>query len=255
MLEHEYETMRKVEDSHWWYQLLRDMTVRATADALPPDKCARLLDAGCGTGGTMQALREHSPCWELHGVDVSPLALEHTRRRGFLHVTEGSVDALVASDASYDGVVSLDVLYHEKVDQEKALREFYRVLVPDGVLLLNLPALDCLRGRHDVAVGGARRYTAEQVSALLRANGFDIERVHCWNAWLFLPVLLVRLLSRRGLSTPDQSTAVASDLPLPAPLLNRVLLALGTLDAALCRLLHAPFGTSVFSVARKPKGG
>ena len=62
-------------------------------------------------------------------------------------------------------MLSLDVLYHDDVDQEKAVAELARVLHPQGFLVLNLPAFPALAGRHDTAVSGARRYTASEVRA------------------------------------------------------------------------------------------
>lgn len=51
------------------------------------------------------------------------------------------VTALRMADASLDGIVSLDVLEHVP-DTMAALREFVRVLKPDGVLVLTVPFYD-----------------------------------------------------------------------------------------------------------------
>jgi hypothetical protein len=146
-------------------------------------------------------------------------------------------------------VVSLDVLYFEGVDERKAMSEFRRVLKDGGVLVLNLPAFDILRGEHDLAVSGVRRYTPFHVRAMLSECNFHIVRVHCWNAWLFGPILAWRLLSRlRRSGDPAQAK---SDLAMPSAPLNRVLTALARMDMALCRAIHSPLGTSVLAVARR----
>src|SRR4029078_12981412 len=97
---------------------------------------ARILDAGCGTGGMMEVLRREHPAWQISGLDFSPRPTEHTRQRGLTEVTQGSVDALPYADASFDAVVSLDVLYFDGVDEGKAMSEFDRVLKPGGGLRL-----------------------------------------------------------------------------------------------------------------------
>src|SRR4051794_12376977 len=107
MNEHEYALMRQVEDSYWWYAVLRESVDSEAKAQLAGKPDARILDAGCGTGGMMEVLRREHPSWHVSGLDFSPQALEHPRQRGFTDLTQGSVDALPYLDASFDAVVSL----------------------------------------------------------------------------------------------------------------------------------------------------
>ena len=226
--------MREVEDEHWWYRVLRGLVMRAVRQKLPNG--GRLLDAGCGTGGMLSLLAE----WETHGCDISAEAVEFCRARGLERVVVSSVHAMPYADGRFDAVLSLDVLYHAQVDEHAALSELRRVLCPGGLLVLNVPAFDCLRGEHDVAVGGVRRYRRAALEHLLRAHGFRIVESHHWNAWLFVPLLLRRwfLKNENG------------DLVMPSQGVNSLLVFLGSVDAWLSRRLRVPFGTSVFVVAR-----
>lgn len=252
MLDHEYDTMRNVEDAYWWYRVLRQKTASEMKRQLAGKGDARILDAGCGTGGMMQVLREANPQWRVEGFDFSPLAVEHTRKRGFPDAAVGSVDALNGyADSCFDAVASLDVLCHKGLDQERAMDEFRRVLKPGGVLILNLPAFEFLKGRHDVAVGSERRYTPGDVRGLHDRHGLEIEIVHCWNLWLFFPILIWRQASRLFVNESNAQAAKSDLAPLPGPL-NALLGGLGAMDASLCRAVRMPLGTSVFSVARKP---
>ncbi|MCE9517979.1 MAG: class I SAM-dependent methyltransferase [Verrucomicrobia bacterium] len=247
MNDHEYALMRQVEDSYWWYIVLRESVAAEVASHLSGKSEACILDAGCGTGGMMEALRRENKSWQISGLDFSPQAIEHTRQRGFTNLTQGSVDALPFADATFDVVVSLDVLYFEGVNETKAMAEFQRVLKPGGALVLNLPAFDILRGEHDVAVKGVRRYTPARVRDLVKQCGLESERVHCWNLWLFVPILCWRLLSRLR-----QTAEAKSDLSTPPAFLNSMLIMLARMDMALCRVISSPLGTSVQAVARKP---
>jgi SAM-dependent methyltransferase len=249
MLQHEYHTMRQVEDTYWWYQVLRMEVINDVASRFPGGKTCKLLDAGCGTGGMLQALRETHPAWQITGLDFSPVAVEYCQQRGFADVIRGSVDEMPFPNASFDVVVSLDVLYHRQVSQNRALSEIARVLKPDGVMILNLPAFDILRGSHDVAVHGTRRYTVKQTRDLLDPIDFKLETAFCWNAWFFLPLLTWRLVTR-SLKPPSEGET-KSDLSTLPPQINALLTAIGRLDFMVCRLLHLPFGTSVYSVGRK----
>ena len=231
----QHQLMREVEDAHWWYQVLRGLVVAALQRHVQSDR--RLLDAGCGTGGMLARLH----AWETHGCDLAAEAVELCRERGLHQVLVSSVHEMPYEDGIFDAVLSLDVLYHARVDPVRALAEMRRVLAPGGLLVVNMPAFECLRGAHDHAVEGARRYRLRSLIRLLAAQGFDIIEAHYWNSWLFLPLWLRRHLSR----------AEAGDLALPPAWLNRVLASAGHADAALCRRLRIPFGSSVFLVARR----
>jgi ubiquinone/menaquinone biosynthesis C-methylase UbiE len=251
MLAHEYDTMRLVEDRYWWYRVLRQMTVDEVACDFADRAKAHILDAGCGTGGTLDALRRRNPDWDLTGCDISALAIEHAQARGFEKLLACSVESIPVPDESQDTVTCLDVLYHEGVDEDRSMQEFRRVLRKGGRLVMNLPAFECLRGQHDVAVNGARRYTKKQVRELHSRNGFTVERVFCWNAWLFPVVWAWRQISKRLPSARTESAK--SDLALPPEWLNSAVGAIAAADAKLCCFLGSPVGTSVFSVARVGK--
>lgn len=245
----EYETMRQVEDTYWWYRTLRGMTVEALTSRLTGGTA--VLDAGCGTGGTMAALRDAGRGWRLSGFDLSPQAVEITRARGFTELWTASVNDPPAEDERYDAIVSLDVLYFRGVDREKAMAGFHRALKHGGVLVMNLPAFECLRGSHDVAVSTDKRFTRHEVAAMLREAGFEVEIIHYWNAWLFAPILIWRQVSR--LLVADSATEAISDLRQLPTVVNDMLAMAARMDARIGCSLRIPFGTSVFCVASKPK--
>jgi SAM-dependent methyltransferase len=155
----------------------------------------------------------------------------------------------VASGRASRAGLSLDVLYHKDVAEERSVSEMARVMKPGGYFILNLPAFDVLRGRHDVAVHGARRYTIKRVRKLLEPVGLKTEAIFYWNAWLFVPVLVWRLLTRLG--RPREEVGTKGDLSQFPPQINALLTHLGRLDFAACRRLRPPLGTSVYTVARK----
>lgn len=242
----EYDILRKNEDRHWWYTVLRSLVSQALSSRLPPR--GQLLDAGCGTGGMLDFLRKKNGALGLAGIDVSEQAVRHCHQRGLHTVQIGSVEALPFPDEAFDAVLSLDVLYHAGVIEARALAEMRRVLRAGGLLVLNLPAFAGLRGSHDVAVAGARRYDVAQVRSLLELASLTVETIHYWNAWLFLPLLVWRHLSRWK---TDRASAAVSDLHLTPAWMNQMLSGIGRLDAGLCQEFRIPFGSSVFAVARK----
>jgi ubiquinone/menaquinone biosynthesis C-methylase UbiE len=244
---YEYQTMRSVEDTYWWYTGLRTLVLQRLQQLLKNVSHPKVLDAGCGTGGMMEVIKGKFPEAELTGIDFEPTAVELTNQRNVGTAMKASVERLPFPDEAFDLVLSLDVICSRGVSDQESSREFYRVLKPGGSLLLNLAAFDFLRGQHDLAGHAERRYTKQQVRKLLSAAGFTVERLTYWNMTLF-PVLAVwRPLS---LIFADKQ-APRSDLkPLPDPI-NRVLtwLILKEIQAMFHRSL--PFGSSVFAVASK----
>ncbi len=94
---------------------------------------ARVLDLGCG-GGVLALLKRKDV--ELIGVDLSAQCAEVSRRNGYDATYVAQLEALPFADATFDYVVSLDVLGHIAFeDKDAVLAEIKRVLRPAGVTL------------------------------------------------------------------------------------------------------------------------
>ena len=98
---------------------------------------ARVWDVGCGPGHVTAFLAGLG--LRAAGVDLSHGMVAQARKRHpDLEFSTGSMTALPASDASWDGLVSFYSLIHMIDDAEvrAALAEFRRVLAAGGLLLL-----------------------------------------------------------------------------------------------------------------------
>jgi ubiquinone/menaquinone biosynthesis C-methylase UbiE len=242
----ENDIMRSVEDHYWWYQALRPHVVAAIEPVHPN---FALLDAGCGTGGMLNVLRHKFPAADLTGVDQSTHALELTAARETgARLISASVQELPFAENSFDVVLSLDVLTAIGVDDSLAVHEAHRVLRPGGRLILNVAALEFLKGAHDAAVEVDRRYGRRQLQALLEGARFQVERLGYWNATFTPPIALIRWLSRAR-SRRDEPPR--SDFSAVPRILNSVFKRIAALELSASRHVSLPFGTSLFAVARK----
>ena len=241
----EYATMFAVEDRHWWYRGVRTEIERAIRRFAPP--AGKWLDAGCGTGGLLAGL---SSMASGTGIDISPIGLRLARSRGLTRLARASVSSLPFGGEAFTVITSVDVLAHRQVDLAEALREHVRCLRPGGLLILQLPAFDALRGGHDDAVWTRRRYRKAEVAEILRVSGFEVRSIFYRNSLLFPVAALRRLLSRRS-----PRRAPRSDVsPVAAPI-NAALYRVLEVDALFRRLgLRIPFGLSVFCVASRAEG-
>ena len=134
----EYEVMYRNEDEHWWYWGLRDLLLRQAYRSATPGTPLRILDAGCGTGRNLAGLS-----WaKAFGIEMAAEAFPYLRKRGLDTVARGSIARLPFGDATFDLVLSADVLCCvEPPGDVASAREFHRVLKPGGTLLLNLALL------------------------------------------------------------------------------------------------------------------
>jgi len=248
--EREYHIMYQVEERHWWYVALHELIARLVAGEAEARGRLAILDAGCGTGRLASLLQRYG---EVRGCDLSPLALAYSRRRG-VEAFAADLNSDDLGAGRYDLITAIDVLYHRAVVAEGAvLASLHRALRPGGLLLINVPAHELLRGSHDLAVHTRRRYTRRELLPLLRQAGFTVEWSTYRLGFLFAPLALWRL-AKRLLSAGAEPGEVASDVHLPAAPLNRLLLALARAENRLLLRRPLPLGTSLFVVARRPVG-
>jgi SAM-dependent methyltransferase len=238
----EYRRMADLEGVQWWYAGMRRIARALLSPLLPGDAASRrILDAGCGTGWNLQDLATFG---RTYGIDLSPLAVITTMRRGG-RVTQGNLLNLPYSSSTFDVVTSFDVLYHAWIlDDAQAVRELARVLKPGGLILVKAPALKILWGAHDEAVHSRHRYTRGELERLLEGAGLELVRSTYANSLLF-PVLLTRRFLDRALNRHG------SDVALLPPFLERAFLFLLSIEAGLVRGFNLPIGASVFALARK----
>ncbi len=235
--------MLDVDEHHWWYRgRRRIIDAELGRLALPPH--AQVLDAGCGSGRTLEDLRRFG---DVRGVELNPDAAEIARRRGF-EVREGRLEELPWAEDTFDLITCLDVIEHVP-DDITALEELRRVCRPGGWLLVTVPAYQALWSRHDEANHHYRRDSRPRLRGSAAAAGWRIEHVSSFNSLLLAPAAAVRLAQRR-FGAGNGST---SDLDLGPAWLNDVLEWPLALEARWLRAGHAlPAGLSLLAVLRRP---
>jgi ubiquinone/menaquinone biosynthesis C-methylase UbiE len=217
-----------------------------SSSGLPPS--GRLLDAGCGSGQTMTWLGDLLPKWERVGVDVARDAVANARSIGE-NVSEGSVLALPFADASFELVVTLDVLQHLPLEggDSAALAEMRRVLKRKGTLLIRTNAQSFPRVAED-RESLYRRYDPEPLRRVIEAAGFQVLRLSRANSILGLAEIPRELRARHKnsgsyhglLSTPRAPRRIDR-------IKRRVIEAEGVL---LSRGVRLPFGRTLFALCR-----
>jgi len=242
----EYRLIFTVEQAHWWYLGMEKITRAILNNWVGSDSNLSILDAGCGTGAGMSTyLADYG---KVTGMDISPLALGFCRKRKLTSLALASVIEIPFQSDSFDLVTSFDVLYERAVPSDlTALIEFSRILRPGGLILLRVPAYDWLRGQHDVTIHTARRYTASQVTRLLKDSGFRLLHITYANTLLFPLAAAKRLLEHVRPHTP-----ASSDLSVNVGVFNELFKRILASEAFLASRIGLPFGLSVIVLGQKP---
>ena len=119
---------------------------------------ASVLELGCGAG--MLALLKRKGV-TLTGIDLSPDGVLAARRNGYDETLSGELSHLPFAAASFDYVVSLDVLGHvEAAEKDAVLAEIKRVLRPGGVTLHGIECTDssARKSYHEMNADELRRF-------------------------------------------------------------------------------------------------
>lgn len=237
----EYRLMNALEQDFWWYRALHAV-IAARLLQLQLPAGARVLDAGCGTGGMLRQLLDRAPQYRYSGLERDDEAAAMAAQKTGLVITRGSVNAMPFAEGQFAAILSQDVLYHRAVDEQAMIAECYRCLQPGGHLLLQVAAFQWMASAHDEHVHGARRYTAPQLRRLLQQQGFSVVRSGYWNSLLFPLMMLQRLTVGQHKASSDVETVPAWQ--------NRLFFAV--LDCERRLRLQLPFGGSVWIHGRKP---
>jgi SAM-dependent methyltransferase len=237
-------SIAEVEAKSYWFNH-RNAVIASVARRYPPR--GLLFDIGGGNGYVSIGLRDAGI--ECVVVEPGPIGAANAEKRGFA-VIRAPFQYLKLPDASIPSAGMFDVLEHIP-DDEAALGNLYRLLMPGGRLYIAVPSYRFLWSDEDDRAGHFRRYTVGQLSSRLKQAGFAIDYATYFFAVLLAPILLMRALpARLGLRLPE---SVDRDHSLPR----------GAMGGMISRSLRherdkiaagrsLKFGASCLVVARKP---
>ena len=239
------EATARAERDHFWFHGFRRFVAPLLEQAAEGHANAAILDCGCGTGNNLAMLRRFG---SAVGIDLTFSGLKYAVSRGDHSVAQASATALPFGANAFDIVTSFDVIYALPDEAEKAaVSEMFRVMRPGGHLVLNVAALQMLRGNHSVLGGEVRRYSRRRLRWALERGGFEIRRLTYTNASILPIVAGTRWLQK--LRGHQESSA---EISVPAAPINSALTAVLAAESVALRYMDMPAGSSVLCLARKP---
>lgn len=155
----------------------------------------QLLEIGCGAGRYLRSFQHYRPDLELHGCDISHIALDEAKKadpEGKIDYKLGDALNLPYEDNSFDIVLLFDVFEHV-TDVGKAADEVARVLKPGGVFHCFVP---CEGNRKTI-------FAVLRNSKLIPIHRW--KRDHIGHIQILTTKAMKGILERRGLRVTDTS--------------------------------------------------
>lgn len=228
------------EETYWWH--LGRIKLIESLLGKPSKKRLKILNIGCGTGGTVGCLEKYG---KVTNVDISEEALTFLRSKGYKGIkVEG--EKLPFEDKTFDLIIALDVLEHIDSDRE-AVDEWRRVLKPMGKLLITVPAFQSLWSGHDVSLHHMRRYTTKNLAWDMKKSKFKAEKLSYFYLFSFPLVTGFRLTNKIFNRKVDEHTSYV-DLP---NFVNNAFVSLAKIEASAVRKFKLPLGTTVVGIFSK----
>ncbi len=187
-----YGEMYDLESRHWWFvgkrMILNSLLERFTSRSSNLD----LLDIGCGTGMIMHLLQKFG---RVSGIDISDKALDFCKQRGLNSVFSRNAECTEFPSESFDVVTAMDIIEH--VDNDRNIvEEISRLLKPNGIAIISVPAFMWLWSGHDDAFHHKRRYTKKTLQYAVSGHGLSIDYISYTNFFIFPIVVLARILGK-----------------------------------------------------------
>lgn len=235
--------MRDLEDVHWWFSARREILKKVLDTYAPTIGNRRVLEVGCGSGGNLDLLSHYG---ELHAMELDDGARKFANKRNLCEVRKGCLPDHIPFDLQFDMICLFDVLEHIENDIG-TLKALNKLITPDGVIIVTVPAYDFLWCDHDTLHFHQRRYTRAQLAALARVAGLKVAYSSYFNFLLFPLIASIRFLEKLA-------QRKGSDMKMPVRWVNNLLKRIFSSERYLLPGLKYPFGVSVINVLKKSPG-
>lgn len=235
--------MSEIEENNWWHEGRRKILQSTIAYLVKSVKNSKILDVGCGTGGTSNAFLKFG---YLVGTDLSIAALKLATKKGFTNILKSSLTNIPLKDETFDIITALDVIEHMENDHS-VLLELNRLVKLNGYVIITVPAFQFLWSEHDVALSHFRRYTTSTLTKVLNETNFEVVRISYFISFIFLPYAVYRLLTKNSINQENPKTAKRQLPKIVNVLFERMM----NVEDRLLKSVDLPFGVSLLCVAKK----
>lgn len=245
-----YDRLNETEKCHWWFKTKREIVEQIALDYIADNRLSNvsLADFGCGTG---LLLHELEKLGNVTGYDISDSALAYCKEKsnGILCKVDLN-DVGFESMNEYDIVFALDILEHIENDIN-AMKILYNSLKKKGCAIITVPAYQWMWSQNDINNMHCRRYSRKQLVNLAKKVGFSVNYVSYYNFWLFVPIVIVRFITK--ILNIDKHSSI--EYNSGSGLINELLYRIFASEKKRIEMRKKfPFGVSLIMIVNKDRG-
>lgn len=201
-----------------------------------------IIDIGCSSGLMLRLLRQEFPHGAILGADYVRGPLEALAQTSpGIPLLQFDLTSCPLPDKSVDGIVLLNVLEHIERD-EAALAHVARILKPDGVVVIEVPAGPGLYDVYDKLLLHHRRYRMTELVEKATRSGLEVTGKSHLGFFLYPPFWATKKRNQRYLSASEeiQKRVVSRNITTASsqPIMHKLM----ELEALVRRLVYYPFG-------------
>jgi len=228
------------QENHWWFKARREH-IRTILKKYTPNRNIKILEIGCGTGANLSMLKEYG---EVYAMEMNEFASGYASETTGLEIKIGWLPDNIPFDEKFNIVCLFDVIEHVK-DDKTALKELQKLLLPDGIAIITVPAHPLLYGVHDKMHHHYRRYSTKALRKIIDESHMKTLKISHFNFLLFPALLITRIIDI--ILKPERSTGYS----IPNPFLNKILYKIFLSEKFSLNLISVPFGGSAFVILKK----
>ena len=206
----EYARLERIDQRHWFYRGKRAIVRYWLKQYIQIGVDDIFVDAGVGTGIWMESMA--AQC-RVIGLDDhrESLLLARPRSQQAAGLIQCRMDRLPLRNGCARIITALDVLEHVANDGV-GLRELLRILHPQGILVLTVPAHPWLWSDWDLVLHHHRRYACNNLRDLIYDAGGKLIMLRSFNT-LGLPALALTRAFRRIFPIREGKMRLENRLP------------------------------------------
>ncbi|MGL4731440.1 MAG: class I SAM-dependent methyltransferase [Clostridium sp.] len=138
----------------------------------------KILDLGTGTGKVLKMLKKHFPDGDFYGVDISKDMMKRMDKKNEFKLELSAIEDLKIFDDNTFDVLTARMVFHHSENLNKAMSEAYRVLKPNGRLIIcegTPPNKECIDFYTEMFKYKEERHTflLDDITNLMINNGFE----------------------------------------------------------------------------------
>lgn len=228
-------------EDHVIDQASRNYALSKLEKILSTVKKPTILEIGCSSGYMLKKINQLFPEAILMGADVLYKPLLELSMQLSIPLLRFDISQCPLPDSCIDAIVLLNVLEHIENDS-MTLKQIYRILKSNGVLILEVPSGPHLYDVHDKICKHFRRYKLSQLCQLITQHGFIVTRSSHLGVFIYPVFFLAKVWNKRLFKKSDAEQRQLVEKKIRQTGKSKVLSVLMQMELALGKWISYPFG-------------